>query len=135
MRDKQDQFSTQLSQMEHAIIQVGNNSGPNEIKQYDEIIMNQQKVTERLVAELNDLHKQIEAGQHQQPQLQIQVMSDESEGDGGKGFVTITELRKYIMMAADEMSSTMKSYLDDQISEMTCEIEEVKMKSKGFESD
>ena len=35
--------------------------------------------------------------------------NDEQSGTPGKGYVTLAELRKYIMMAADEMSSTMKT--------------------------
>ena len=37
----------------------------------------------------------------------------ENDDEPGRGYVTLQELRKYIMMAADEMSTSMKTYVWD----------------------
>ena len=71
------------------------------------------QVSERLQNELNELRTEFDFGNNQGPQLHIEIMPESDESGGGtgsgKGFVTLQELRKYIMMAADEMSSTMKT--------------------------
>ena len=44
-------------------------------------------------------------------QLEVKMPDNDSDNEEGpaKGYVTLAELRKYIMMAADEMSTAMKT--------------------------
>ena len=53
------------------------------------------------------------------------------DNDDSKNFVTLSELRKYIMMAADEMSSTMKTYLDDKIDTMEHDLSDIRKEVKS----
>ncbi|CAG5109609.1 Oidioi.mRNA.OKI2018_I69.chr2.g4129.t1.cds [Oikopleura dioica] len=82
-----------------------------------------------VLSELGDPHKMESMKDLSRgPKLQIQVMPNT---DDGKNFVTLSELRKYIMMAADEMSSTMKTYLDDKIDTMEHDLSDIRKEVKS----
>lgn len=68
--------------------------------------------------ELDELRREIGRSQAQLNYVKLEVKmpdSDHSDNDDelgpttAKGYVTLAELRKYIMMAADEMSTSMKT--------------------------
>ena len=72
------------------------------------------QIHERLKIELDELRREIGRSQNQLNYVQLEVKMPDSDGSDnedtpGKGFVTLAELRKYIMMAADEMSTSMKT--------------------------
>ena len=78
------------------------------------------QIHERLKIELDELRREIGRSQSQLNYVKLEIKmpdSDHSDNDDGsqasstatKGYVTLTELRKYIMMAADEMSTSMKT--------------------------
>merc|ERR1712048_1010631 len=87
------------------------------------------QIHERLKIELDELRREIGRSQSQLNYVKLEIKmpdSDHSDNDDGsqasstatKGYVTLAELRKYIMMAADEMSTSMKTYLDDNVATM-----------------
>merc|ERR1712151_283059 len=89
-----------------------------------------EKIHERLKIELDELRREI--GQKEN-NLKIEIMPDQDD-DTSRGYVTLTELRKYIMMAADEMSSSMKTYLDENVQKLQEEVQSLKSDLKKEKS-
>ena len=80
----------------------------------DKKVVKNFQIHERLKIELDELRREIGRNQNQLNYVQLEVKMPDSDGSDngdtpGKGFVTLAELRKYIMMAADEMSTSMKT--------------------------
>merc|ERR1711990_371446 len=89
-----------------------------------------EKIHERLKIELDELRREI--GQKEN-NLKIEIMPDQDD-DTSRGYVTLAELRKYIMMAADEMSTSMKTYLDENIHSMQDQIKQLQTDLKKEKS-